>query len=114
MSVHLESLAMLPHVISQGDAGGDRAPVKTVTLTCCGICGSAVITTSTSLPGSAAVVPSTPDSSSFGANALVLANADTNQGVVGIFDSCDPVSDCFGTASGFNIRAEVFGEAHYS
>lgn len=45
----------------------------------------------------------------FGIESFVLVNAETNEDIVNAFDSCDPVSDCFGSATSFNIRAEVFG-----
>jgi len=51
----------------------------------------------------------TSQTSSFGVSGLVLVDAHRNKDIDGALD-CNPVNDCFGSATKFNIRAEVFGD----
>jgi insulin receptor substrate 1 len=68
-----------------------------------------VVAPTTADPSS--VPSSMPSSSPFGVDGFVLVDADRNQDIVDALMECDPIDDCVGSASKFNIRATVFGNS---
>ena len=54
---------------------------------------------------------SKPSPSPFGVDGFILVDADRNQDIDDALMECDPINDCVGSASKFNIRATVFGDS---